>query len=134
MSYALDYPIVEHAPASERAAFIRRTYAHVAGAILAFAGLEAVLLTLPGVEQIAMRMVSGYNWLIVLGAFMLVSWVADRWAQSATSVSTQYAGLLLYVVAEAVIFLPLIVYANVRAPGAIMSAALCSECSPRPSP
>ncbi len=37
----------EHAPSrtSERALFIQRTYAHLAGAILAFIGLEAVLVT-----------------------------------------------------------------------------------------
>lgn len=126
MSYALDYPIVERAPASERAAFIRRTYAHVAGAIMAFAALEAVLLTMPGVENLVRMMIGRgqWSWLIVLGAFMLVSWVAERWAQSTTSISTQYAGLLLYVVAEAVIFLPLLWLANTFAPGAIMSAGI----------
>jgi hypothetical protein len=48
------------------------------------------------------------NWLVILGAFMLVGWIADRWAVSATSLSTQYAGLALYVAAEAFIFLPLL--------------------------
>src|SRR5262245_7822674 len=113
MSYALDHPIVENAPALERAAFIRRTYAHLAGAILAFIGLEALLLTMPGIENLVGVMVgSRYSWLIVLGVFMGVSWVAHQWASSATSLSTQYAGLLLYVVAEAVIFVPLIYIAK----------------------
>lgn len=126
MSYALDYPIVEQAPANERAAFIRRTYGHLAGAILAFAALEAVLLTMPGIERVVGTMIGGgrWSWLVVLGAFMLVSWVAERWAQSTTSISTQYAGLLLYIVAEAVIFLPLLWLANTFAPGAIMSAGV----------
>ena len=41
---------------------------------------------------------------------MLVSYVAQSWAQSAVSPATQYMGLGLYVVAEAVIFLPLLYY------------------------
>jgi FtsH-binding integral membrane protein len=53
-----------------------------------------------------------WTWLIVLGAFMAVSWIADRWARSSTSLSMQYAGLFLYVFAEAVIFLPLIFFAK----------------------
>ncbi|MCF7730465.1 MAG: Bax inhibitor-1 family protein [Akkermansiaceae bacterium] len=42
---------------------------------------------------------------------MAVSWVADRWATNGSSKGMQYAGLLLYTVAEAVIFLPLIALA-----------------------
>jgi hypothetical protein len=39
---------------------------------------------------------------------MVVGWVANNWAQSATSIGKQYAGLFLYVAAEAIIFLPMI--------------------------
>ena len=43
MDYSYGYSgVVADARASDRAAFIRRTYAHLAGAILAFVGLEAV--------------------------------------------------------------------------------------------
>ena len=42
---------------------------------------------------------------------MVVSWIADKWARNSTSLGMQYAGLALYVVAEAVIFLPLILAA-----------------------
>jgi FtsH-binding integral membrane protein len=49
----------------------------------------------------------------VLGAFMAVSWVADRWAHSRVSVAWQYVGLVVYVLAESVIFVPLI-YVAVR--------------------
>ena len=48
------------------------------------------------------------SWLVVLGAFMLVGWVAERWARSATSPAMQYLGLGLYVVAEAIIMVPLL--------------------------
>jgi FtsH-binding integral membrane protein len=41
-----------------------------------------------------------------------VSYIADRWARSNTSQSLQYAGLSLYVVAEAVLFMPLLYIAG----------------------
>jgi len=105
--YSSAYATVAESAASERATFIRRTYLHVAGAILGFIALEAVLLQLPIGLQIASAMLQG-SWLIVLAAFMFVSWIANRWAQSDTSRGMQYAGLTLYVVAEAIIFLPLL--------------------------
>lgn len=109
MSYAMDYPIAARAVATERAAFMRRTYGHLAGAILAFVALEYLFLGIaPAVgESIIRTMLSG-SWLIVLLAFMGVSWLANRWAMSDVSVGMQYLGLALYVLAEAVIFLPLI--------------------------
>ena len=96
-----------------RAVFIRRTYLHLAGAILAFVAIEAALFSIPGIEErvFGLLSTSRFSWLIVLGAFMLVSWIADRWAHSATSLGVQYAGLALYVAAEALIFLPLLLYA-----------------------
>src|SRR5437667_3710360 len=110
MSYTMNYPLAARAEASERAAFVRRTYAHLAGAILAFVALEALLLQVIDVQNTLLPLMarSGLSWLVVLLAFMAVSWVANRWAQSDTSVGLQYLGLSLYVVAEAVIFLPLL--------------------------
>jgi FtsH-binding integral membrane protein len=53
-----------------------------------------------------------FAWLIVLGAFMAVSWIADNWARSNASQGKQYLGLGLFVVAEALIFLPLLFIAR----------------------
>src|SRR5262249_51941724 len=44
--------------------------------------------------------------------FMAVGWIAERWARSAQSTAVQYAGLGLYVVAEAIIFVPLLTIAQ----------------------
>jgi FtsH-binding integral membrane protein len=107
----MEYPIAARARTEERAAFIRRTYGHLAGAILAFTALETVLLNLPGIEDVIRVMLSG-SWLIVLLAFMAVGWVAEKWAQSDVSRGLQYMGLGLYVVAEAIIFLPLLYVAK----------------------
>src|SRR5262249_14847216 len=99
MNYAMEQPIAIRAAESERAAFIRRTYAHLAGAILALIGLEAILLQLPGVEELVRSMISGYSWLVVIGLFMAVSWLANAWARSDTSRGIQYLGLAVYTVA-----------------------------------
>jgi hypothetical protein len=108
--------IVAAAPDDVRSAFIRRTYAHLAGAVLVFAALEWVLLVplRETSEKLIFAMLgTRFSWLFVLGAFMLVGWIADKWARTAVSPAKQYAGLALYVVAEAIIFLPLLYAAAV---------------------
>lgn len=115
------------AAADERASFITKTYLHLAGAIAVFAALCALMLT-SGVSANLVGLLAGsrFGWLIVLGAFMLVSMVANNWARSAVSPATQYAGLGLYVLAESVIFAPLIYLADAIDPShsVITSAAL----------
>ena len=105
--YATRGGAVAYAPADARAGFIRRTYAHLAFAVLGFLVLEFILLNLPGIGGVAQLMTTGFNWLFVIGLFTVVGWIADRWARSDTSRGLQYAGLALYVVVEAIIFLPL---------------------------
>jgi FtsH-binding integral membrane protein len=106
-----------------RARFITRTYNHLLGAIVGFTLFEWILFSTGTAESIA-RSLLGVNWLLVLGGFMLVSWAASRAAMSSTSRSTQYAALAGFVVAEGIIFVPLLYIANDVAPGAIQSAAL----------
>lgn len=106
MSYAIDYPIASQAAETERAGFIRRTYGHLAGAILAFVGLEFALLQVPGIERVAMGMLN--MWFLVIVAMIGAGWIARYWAQSNSSPAMQYMGLGLYVVAEVLIFLPLL--------------------------
>ena len=117
--------IITNSSETERAGFIRRTYWHLAGAILAFAGLETVLIQ-SGVAESFIHLLKGgmWMWLIVLGLFMVVSTVANNWAHSAISKEMQYAGLGLFVVAEAIVFMPLIYIALQRAPDVLSHAAL----------
>lgn len=117
---AIDY---RRAAVDERASFIIKTYAHLFGAVLLFAIIEVGLFASGLAMTIAQGMV-GISWLWVLGGFMVVSWLASRLAYSATSVAGQYAGLGGFVLAEAIIFVPLLVMANMIAPGVIQSAAL----------
>jgi FtsH-binding integral membrane protein len=120
MDLELDYRLAADARASERTAFIRRTYAHLAGAILAFAAIEAFLFNYAPEEVVktisATMLGSRISWLFVLGGFMLVSWIATQWAQSGSSSALQYLGLGLYVVAQAILFVPLLFIAYVMYP------------------
>ena len=103
------YSTAEQASPEARAAFIRRTYQHLAMAILAFMGLEFVIFKTGMAEAMTRTMLGGkFSWLVVLGAFMIVSWVAEKWAHASVSRGAQYLGLGLYVVAEAIIFVPLL--------------------------
>ena len=114
------------ATADLRAAFVRRTYMHLAGAILAFIVLETALFQTAIPETfVGLLGTSRYAWLIVMGAFMGVSYLADNWANSETSEQMQYAGLALYVVGEALIFVPLLYLAvNVAGPDVLFTAAM----------
>jgi len=115
--YASPYSVASQSE-NLRAEFIRKTYAHLAGAIAAFAVLEWLFMQITPIKNLAITMMgSGAGWLIVLGAFMVVSMIANKWALSNTSIKKQYAGLALYVVAEAIIFLPLIYMADTFFPG-----------------
>ncbi len=117
--------VVSELPGEQKAAFIRRTYGHLAIAIGVFALLEAQLIKMGfGEQMMAMLATSKWSWLLVLGAFMLVGTVADRWARSDHSRELQYAGLGLFIVAEAIIFLPLIYMAMRYAPDILPNAAL----------
>lgn len=119
--------IAAHAQPSERMAFIRSTYMHLLGAILAFVFIDAAIIAVfhEQLEPLVRMVMSGWYWLAFLGAFMGVSYIADRWAQSGSSRSTQYAGLGLYVLAEAILFIPLVYMAKEHGPaGAIQSAGL----------
>jgi FtsH-binding integral membrane protein len=128
MNYVENYQygtVVANAAADERADFIRKTYMHLTGAVVAFAiimtyliqsGLALTILNAIGVSK--------YGWLIVMLAFVGVSYIANTWASSSTSKAMQYAGLALYTVAEAVIMCPLVYFAYRMQPDAIPIAAV----------
>jgi len=116
---------VADAGATVRAEFIRRTYNHLGLAVLGFIAVEALLLQWSGAPGLVRTMLSGHSWLVVLAACMGISWLAEKWARSGASVQMQYAGLVLYVVAEAVIFLPLLyIAAHFSSPNVIPTAGI----------
>lgn len=114
------------ASVAERAKFIERTYLHLAGAIAAFVALEYVFLSMASMKMLAISMMSTRaSWFLVLALFIGVSWIADYFARHSTSRPMQYLGLGLYVVAEAVIFMPLLMIAQAYGgPDVIMTAGV----------
>lgn len=109
--------------AGTREAFVVRTYVHLFAAVLLFVLLEAMYFASGIAEDIA-RALLGVNWLLVLGGFIIVSWLARGVAARAKTREVQYLGLAGFVFAESIIFVPLLFIANYYAPGAIRSAAL----------
>lgn len=112
---SFDQRMAIDAAQSERVAFIRRTYLHVAGAIVAFAVILAALVNFAPAELMRnVFLTSRWSWLIVIGVFMAVTWIAHRIAESDMPVGMQYLGLGLYALAEAVIFWPIIWYVTLN--------------------
>ena len=111
-----------------RSTFIQRTYVHLFGAILLFVAFEMAVFTLVPVATLdgLMRQLfaSRFGWLAVMFGFMGISWLANSWATSDASRGMQYLGLGLYVIAEGVIFIPLLYVANAVAPMAIPAAGV----------
>ena len=106
-----------------RARFVARVYTHVFAAIIAFTAIE-VFLFVTGLAQAIASVMLGGSWLIVLGAYTLVGWLASRTAHQAVGRPMQYAALAGFVVAQAIVFVPLLYVAQYYAPGVIQSAAV----------
>ena len=116
--------LVAHSTDVEKADFYKKTYLHVALAILAFIGVETVLLQVVPDQLIFAMFAQRYIWLLVIGVFWLASVLATKWSLS-LSKSTQYFGLGFYILLEAVIFLPLIKIATLyTGPQVIFQAAM----------
>jgi FtsH-binding integral membrane protein len=104
-----------------RAKFISNTYGHVAAAILLFTTIEMWLFSTGRVVGLSQWIMS-FNWLVIIGALMLVSWGATRVAHTVDSKPMQYLALAGFVIMEAIIFAPLLLLAATIAPGIIESA------------
>ena len=120
--------IVADAPAADRAAFFRRTYGLVAAAFGAFAVLLALFFV--GFDQrqgtafllfsglfSMIDSLGGWSVLLVMVAFWGANSVAQSLAFNRASRGSQYAGLGLYVILEALIFVPLIGFVIISTKG-----------------
>jgi FtsH-binding integral membrane protein len=120
------YPLNPLAPTTSegRALFIRRTYSHLAAAIVAFILFEYVLLQLEISYVLTEKLFSmQYGWLMVIGGFMLITWMARSMVAGQSSKGTQYAGLSLYVFGWSVMFVPMLILANHVAGGGVIAQA-----------
>jgi FtsH-binding integral membrane protein len=120
-------PVVPVATLDEdtRAAFMVRVYQHLVAAVVAFIAFETLLFATGLAERIYDLIAgSGGVWLLILGGFMLVNWLATAAAHDLSNPGRQYGGLFLLAGAEALIFAPLLYYVfNVEGGGAVTVAA-----------
>ncbi len=103
--------------------FVVKVYSHLLLAILAVVALEVYFFESGIAETVAQWMFS-IPWLAILGAFMVVAWLARKVAYKAESLTLQYVGLGGYIIAEALILIPLLYQTDRIAPGAIENAAI----------
>lgn len=117
--------LVGNASDLEKASFYRKTYLHVALAILAFIIVETMLIQTTPFEWIVWMVSGKFLWLFLIGLFWLGSVISTKMSFSASR-QQQYLGLGLYVLLEAVIFLPMIYIAAsyTGGGGILMQAAL----------
>ena len=101
--------VVAQARPSERAKFIQKTYLHLAGAVGAFIVVELILFQL-GIAEMLFNLIAGnrFMWFLILGGFALLGAMSRGLAAKADDVNTQYMGLGLYVIGEALIFAPIL--------------------------
>lgn len=103
--------LVSNATELERAEFFRKTYTHVALALLAFIAVETLLLMIVPMNFIAAMLGGRFIWLFIIGLFWLGTTMSNKLAFN-PSRDKQYLGLGLYVILEAIIFLPMIAIAT----------------------
>ncbi|MES2545155.1 MAG: Bax inhibitor-1 family protein [Bacteroidota bacterium] len=117
--------LVSSASDIEKASFYRKTYQHVAFAILAFILVETLLIQTVPTDTIAWMLSGRFIWLFIIGLFWLGTTLSNNLAFH-PSKDQQYLGLGLYVILEAIIFLPMIYIASVYSGGGdmIMQAAV----------
>jgi FtsH-binding integral membrane protein len=111
-----------------RGEFLVRVYQHLVAAIGAFVLFEALLFNL-GIARAMYDFLAGASgaWLLILGGFMIVNWLATSAAHDVLNPSRQYLGLFGMAAAEALIFAPFLYYFfNVRPNGGttVVAAAL----------
>ncbi|MEM8594045.1 MAG: Bax inhibitor-1 family protein [Pseudomonadota bacterium] len=106
-----------------RSEFIMKTYLHLVGAIGLFVLIESYIFQ-SGLAPIIASKLTGVSWLVVLGLFMVVSYGASHVAHNLQSKAAQYGALGVFVLAQAIIFVPLLFMAERFAEGTIESAAI----------
>lgn len=95
----------------KRVTFYRKTYTHVALAVLLFIVVEYLFFQSPTIVNFAYSLMGGWSWLALLAAFMFITNYAEGLALKSQDKNVHYLALLIYVVAEAFIFIPLLLIA-----------------------
>ncbi len=102
---------------TDRIAFYKKTYAHVAYGVLAFIIVEYFMLSSETLVNFALSLTQGKMWFLMLGGFMLATSFAERMAIKSHDRNKQYLGYFIYIVAQAFIFIPMLYMATNMAEG-----------------
>lgn len=102
---------------NERLTFIKKTYAHLAGAVGVFVALLYWMTTSGIALEWAIWLGSStINMLLGLGLFIGAGYLAEWWARSDTSRGMQYLGLAVYVAIMSLMVSPLVYIAAYYVP------------------
>jgi hypothetical protein len=124
-SAPLSYRPVATLDETTRGDFIVKVYQHLFAALVAFLAFETLLINLGIAEKMYDYFAkSGGAWLLLLGGFMIVNWLATSAAHDVLNPQRQYLGLFAMAGAEALIFAPFLHYVfNVSEGGGASVAA-----------
>jgi hypothetical protein len=114
--------LVSNASDIERAGFYKKTYQHLALAVLAFIGVETLMIQLVPTEVIIWMLSGRFIWLFIIGLFWLGSILSEKMSFD-PSRNQQYMGLGLSVILWSIVFLPMIFIALSYAGGDILVQA-----------
>lgn len=123
MANPVSAPVADLDP-DTRAAFLGRVYQHLALAVAAFIVFETLLFFTGAAEAIYNFVSGGATWLLILGAFMAVSWMATAAAHDLDNPARQYGGLFGLAAGYSVMFAPFLYYVfNVEGAGGSTTVA-----------
>ncbi|MFP4148221.1 MAG: Bax inhibitor-1 family protein [Nitriliruptoraceae bacterium] len=124
-SFSPAVPIAQ-APPEARTQYMTRVYVRLLVGLAGFV-LGSMALFVTGLAYSIASFVLGVNWLLILGGFMLVSWMSATLLARAETTAAQYAAYAAIVTANVVLFATPLVIAQEFAPeGTITLAAQLS--------
>ncbi len=123
--YSPAIPVAE-APVADRQAYMTRVYVRLLAGIGGFI-LGSWWLFATGLAYAIAEFVLGVSWLLILGGFMIVSWMSTSMLYRTRSAAGQYAAYAVVVAANVLLFATPLVIAQVQGPpGTIELAAQIS--------
>lgn len=123
-TFPLQHPVAT-LDVAERAAFLQKVYAHLLLAIGAFVAFEMLLFTTGMAERMFGWFSGSAMWLVLMGGFMVATWLATMAAHDPLDAGRQYLGLFGLAAAQAVIFAPFLYWVfEYRGGGDVVSAAV----------
>jgi len=72
------FQLAAQATKQEQATFYKKTYLNLALGLVAFVILETIFLRIQPLVDFMMSLTQGYLWLVLLGGFMGVSYIAQK--------------------------------------------------------